>query len=102
MLSKRIFAAICMVGALSVAMYFDLTYFKDSILLHAVFLVGIYFSFREFWPMCRATNHQTFSIWGTFSGCGMVIIHYWCMQLANLRTERAMAQAWNLSSGALA
>jgi phosphatidate cytidylyltransferase len=102
MLAKRVFAAICMLCALGVAMWLDLYYFKDSIMLHAVFLLGIFFSFREFWPMCRATHHQTFSVWGTFCGCAMVAVHYWCMHLANLRTDRSLAQAWNLSSGALA
>jgi phosphatidate cytidylyltransferase len=102
MLGKRVLAAVCMLSALGGAMWLDLYHFKDSLMLHALFLIGVFFSFREFWPMCRATNHQTFSVWGTFAGCGMVAVNYWCMHLAGQRTDRALAQAWNLSSGALA
>jgi phosphatidate cytidylyltransferase len=103
MLAKRFFAASLMISALGLALWVDLEYFKDSILLHTVFLFGTYFSFREFWPLCRATGHQTFSIWATFSGCGLVAVHYLCMHwLTSPGTAASAIRAWNLMSGALA
>ncbi len=71
-----------MISLLAAAMWADLKYFNDSLLLHGIFLIVVFLSFREFWPMCRATGHQTFSIWGTASGCGLVALHYVAMRLA--------------------
>src|SRR6266480_1781136 len=103
MLAKRVFAATLMITALAGALWADLYYFQDSMLLHSVFLVGTYFSFREFWPLCRATGHQTFSVWGTWSGCGLVVVHYVCMHwLSTAGTQSDATRAWNLMNGALA
>jgi len=102
MLGKRLLAAACMITLLTAALWVDLRVFKDSILLHGLFLVGSFFSFREFWALCRATDHQTFSVWGTFSGCGLVVIHYWSMRLLTLGTLDAVKEAANLTMGALA
>jgi len=103
MLAKRFFAASTMICAMTAALWIDVAYFQDSILLHVVFLLGTYFSFREFWPLCRATGHQTFSIWGTLSGCGLVIAHYFCMRwLTTPGTLRSAIESWNLWNGALA
>src|SRR5206468_290912 len=62
-------------------MYADYYWLKDSLLLHVVFLLGTYLCFREFWPLCRAAGHQTFSLWGTLSGCALVVVHYWSLQI---------------------
>ena len=90
MIAKRFFAATLMISALAAALWLDLSYFHDSLMLHLVFLVGAYFSFREFWPMCRATGNQTFSVWGTLSGCALVVVHYFSMRLL---TEPATIQS---------
>ena len=103
MLAKRFFAATLMITALAGALWLDLRYFQDSLMLHLVFLIGAFFSFREFWPMCRATGNQTFSIWGTFSGSAMVVVHYFCMRLQTYPGTRASAiQSSNLLNGCLA
>jgi len=81
MLLHRIFAATLMIGLLAGVLYADCRYFENSYLLHGLFLIGTYFSFREFWVLCRATGHQTFSIWGTLSGCFLVVAHFWSMQI---------------------
>ena len=81
-----------MISLLAAAMCLDLYYFKDSLMLHLVFLIGAYFSFREFWPLCRATGHQTFSIWGTLSGCALVAIHYFAMRLLSAPVSIAHLQ----------
>ena len=103
MIAKRFFAATLMIAALTGAFWLDLRYFHDSIMLHLVFLVGAFFSFREFWPMCRATDNQTFSIWGTFSGSALVIVHYFAMRLQSFPGTRESAlQSSNLLNGCLA
>jgi len=104
MLRQRILAATVMILAFAAGMWADLAYFRFSIMLHVIFLVGAYFSFREFWPLCRATGHQTFSIWGTLSGCGLVAIHCWAMYLSvpPQGSVRELQLAANLSWGALA
>ena len=93
-----------MIAMLTGCMWLDLEYFRDSIMLHALFLLFAFFSFREFWPLCRSTGHQTFSVWGTFSGCALVVVHYWTMHLATPPggTPEALKDAANLSMGALA
>jgi phosphatidate cytidylyltransferase len=84
-------------------MWLDLVYFKDSVMLHAVFLIGAYFSFREFWVLCRATGHQTFSVWGTLSGCALVGVHYYSMRLSTGDGGvPALQLASNITMGALA
>jgi len=60
MLRKRVLAATVMVSLFAAALMIDLYYFRDSILLHTIFLIGAYVSFHEFWGLCRATGHQTF------------------------------------------
>lgn len=104
MLGKRFLAATVMILALSAALWADLNVFADSILLHGLFLIGAFFSFREFWPLCRATGHQTFSVWGTLSGCGLVAAHYYSMRLMVQPTAGRMAVqiAWDISTGGLA
>ena len=103
MLVKRIIAATCMITLLAAAMWVDLYVFHDSIMLHLVFLIGAFLSFLEFWPLCRATGHQTFSVWGTLSGCSLVVVHYFTMRLAtNPGTKESVQQAANLFSGTLA
>ncbi|HLX62170.1 MAG TPA: CDP-archaeol synthase [Planctomycetota bacterium] len=103
MLAKRFFAATLMISALTAALWLDVAYFHDSLMLHCVFFIGAYFSFREFWPLCRATGNQTFSNWGTISGCGLVAVHYFCMRwLTTPGTQESAVNAWNLMNGALA
>jgi phosphatidate cytidylyltransferase len=102
MLLKRVFAATCMIALLTACLWLDVDYFHDSLMLHALFLIGVFFSFREFWPLCRATGHQTFSIWGTFCGCALVLVNYWTLHLATPGTVEALKQASNLFKGALA
>jgi len=103
MLKQRVLAAAVLTLALAGAMWVDLERLQDSALLHAVFVVGAYFSFREFWALCRATGHQTFSIWGTLSGCGLVAVHYWAMRLSvHSRGPADLLLASDLLWGALA
>jgi phosphatidate cytidylyltransferase len=104
MLGKRFLAAVIMIILLSAALSVDYYILRDSILLHIVFLIGAFFSFREFWPMCRATGHQTFSVWGTLSGCALVVVHYWSMRLSSSPGAgvAAVQLGQNLSMGALA
>ena len=107
MLGKRVFAATCMISLLALAMWLDLYVFKDSVMLHAAFLLVAFLSFREFWLLCRATGHQTFSIWGTLSGCALIVVHYCCMHLVSFSAPGAteilaLKEASNLSMGALA
>ncbi len=92
-----------MVVLLAAALYGDLT-LQDSLLLHGLFLIGAFYSFREFWPLCRATGHQTFSIWGTFSGCGLVAAHYFAMRMVSAPTagKHSMQIAWDMTTGGLA
>ncbi|HEY3320318.1 MAG TPA: phosphatidate cytidylyltransferase [Planctomycetota bacterium] len=98
MLGQRFFAAVMMIASLAAAMAFDFYLLKDGILLHAFFLLMAFLSFREFWPLCRATGHQTFSVWGTLSGCGLVAVHYWAMRLS---VESGSREAHQLASDLL-
>jgi len=92
-----------MISALAGALWLDLNTFHDSLMLHMIFLIGAFFSFREFWPMCRATGNDTFSIWGTFSGSSLVVVHYYCMRLETYPGTLASAQrSANLLNGCLA
>jgi phosphatidate cytidylyltransferase len=77
---------------------------QDAIFLHLFFLVCVWLSFNEFWKLCRATGHQTFSIWGTLSGCGLVVVHYLSMRWLTMSpgSTEAMLRATNLTNGALA
>jgi len=103
MLRQRVLAATVLTLALAAAMWLDLDYFHDSLMLHAFFIVCAYLSFREFWPLCRATGHQTFSVWGTLSGCGLVAVHYWAMRLSvDSASAASLQRASNLLWGALA
>ena len=102
MLKKRLCAASFMVVLLTLALWADFYYLKDGLLLHALFLTGTFLSFREFWPLCRATGHQTFSVWGTFSGCALVVVHYCSMRLALDPGGNAFKHGMDLSTGALA
>lgn len=102
MLRQRVLAAAVMIVALAAGMWADLVA-GDSLWLHAIFLFVAYLSFREFWPLCRATGHQTFSVWATMSGCGLIALHYWAMRLSVPRAGAEAAQlASNLTSGGLA
>jgi phosphatidate cytidylyltransferase len=92
-----------MILGLSAALWLDLYYYKDSLMLHSVFLIGAYFSFHEFWPLCRATGHQTFSVWGTLSGCALFAVHYFGMRLLTVPGTAASAiQSSNILNGGLA
>ena len=104
MLGKRFLAATVMIILLTAALWTDLNVFHDSVLLHGLFLIGAFFSFREFWPLCRATGHQTFSVWGTLSGCGLVAAHYYAMHLmcAPSAGRLAVQTAWDITTGGLA
>ena len=103
MLHLRLLAAAVMIALLTAVLWIDLTVFQDSILLHLFFLAGVWLSFTEFWKICRATGHQTFSIWGTFSGCALVVVHYLSMRLAtNPVNWIPPGVVANLSNGALA
>jgi phosphatidate cytidylyltransferase len=103
MLAQRLMAATCMVVLLAGCMWLDLYYFQDSAMLHALFILFAFLSFREFWPLCRATGHQTFSVWGTLSGCALVVVNYWSLRLATYPgTADALKHAADMWTGALA
>src|SRR6185295_11554009 len=101
MLGKRVLAAFFMIIVVAFALWCDVAVLHDSILLHILFLIGVYFSCHEFWALCRLTNHQTFSIWGTTSACALVVVHYYSMRLACQGTCESIQYAANLSMGAL-
>lgn len=103
MLLKRFLAATAMILLLITAMWFDFSYLEGSWLLHAFYLVAAFLAFREFWPMCRAAGHQTFSNWGTLAGCALVAAHCWTMHNAGLNRFTAsqnMTEAFKLSQDA--
>ncbi|GMV81124.1 MAG: hypothetical protein AMXMBFR7_23080 [Planctomycetota bacterium] len=110
MLRFRVLAATCMIALLVAAMWVDLVYLKDSFLLHLAFLGATYLGMREFWTLCRAAGHQTFSTWGTLAGCTLVCIHYFYVHtwgVENGVTDpvaqfRALHQAELLQNGAIA
>jgi len=104
MFHARVLTGAVLIILLTVALWLDLTYFQDSVLLHAIFVIGAFFSFREFWVLCRATGHQTFSIWGTLSGCALVVIHYFCMWLLTHYGDKVRAHqiASDLNNAGLA
>jgi phosphatidate cytidylyltransferase len=104
MLGKRLLAATFMISALAGVLWLDLRVFQDSLMLHLVFLIVACVSFTEFWKLCRATGHQTFSVWGTISGCGLVAVHYWAMSLSSSKmvTVNDLHRASDLQTGALA
>jgi phosphatidate cytidylyltransferase len=81
MLIHRLLAALGLVVLFALALCADYYWLQDSLLLHSLVLVGTYFWSREFWPLCRAAGHQTFSTWGTLSACGLVAAHYWSLHL---------------------
>lgn len=92
MLLHRVLAAIVLVLGLALVLWVDLYRLQDSLLLHAFFLVGVYFAAREFWPLCRATGHQTFSNWGTLSACGLVAAHYYALHLDDPHEARIVLE----------
>ena len=102
MLKLRLLAGAVMIAALSGILWTDLYVLHDSILFHLFFLVGSWLCFMEFWNLSRATGHQTFSIWGTFSGCALVVVHYWAMRQATYGTVHSLQLANNVTNGALA
>jgi phosphatidate cytidylyltransferase len=104
MLGKRLLAATCMISALTGVLWLDVHVFHDSIGLHLLFLVVACISFIEFWKLCRATGHQTFSVWGTVSGCGLILVHYWAMHVASASSVNIddLQRASDLQTGALA
>lgn len=104
MFGQRLLAATFMILLLALALWLDLYFFHESLMLHTVFLVVAFLSFREFWELCRATGHQTFSIWGTLCGCGLVAIHYWSMHISIQAgwTVDSLRRATNLEMGAQA
>jgi len=103
MLLKRVFAASIIITVLAIAMWCDLRVWQNSYGLHAIYFVGVLISFREFWALCRSTGHQTFSIWGTMSGCGLVVAHFYAMQLMTFHSSvRSDQIAANILMGTLA
>lgn len=82
MLLHRFLAAIFLSLLLIGAMCGDYYWLKDSLLLHVLFLVGSSLCFREFWSLCRSAGLQTFSNWGTISGCVLICAHYWTLRTA--------------------
>jgi phosphatidate cytidylyltransferase len=92
MLRHRLLAAIVLVVVLGLALWVDWHFLHDSLLFHLFFLIGVYFAAREFWPLCRATGHQTFSNWGTLSPCALVAAHYYSMHLANPHEARIVME----------
>ena len=94
MLQQRLLAGSVMIAALIGVLCLDYYVLDDSLLLHLLFMGGVGLSLVEFWRLSRATGHQTFSIWGTFCGCAMVVVHYICM----LKPQYAA----NLFNGSLA
>lgn len=92
MLLHRMLAAIVLILGLALVLWADAHWLHDSLLLHAFFLVGVYFAAREFWPLCRATGHQTFSNWGTLSACGLVAAHYYALHLEDPHEARIVLE----------
>ena len=92
-----------MVLALVAVLCLDFYVLHDSILFHLLFMFGVGMSLWEFWRLCRATGHQTFSVWGTFCGCALVAVHYYCMVLAsNPGTAASLQLSATLANGGLA
>jgi phosphatidate cytidylyltransferase len=79
MLASRVLAAAVMILALGGCLTADLYAFHTALLLHVFFLIGTLQAFREFWPLCRAVGQETFSKWGTGSGCALLLAHYWLL-----------------------
>ena len=92
MLRQRLLAAVILVSLLAVVLYADWRWLQDSLLLHAFFLVGTYLCAREFWPLCRAAGHQTFSNWGTLSACALVAAHYYSLHLRDAHEARLVLE----------
>ena len=92
MLRQRLLAAVILVFLLAVVLYADWRWLQDSLLLHAFFLVGTYLCAREFWPLCRAAGHQTFSNWGTLSACALVAAHYYSLHLRDAHEARLVLE----------
>lgn len=92
MLLHRLFAAVVLVVLLGLVLWVDWFWLRDSLLLHAFFLIGVYFAAREFWPLCRATGHQTFSNWGTLSPCALVAAHYYSLHLVDVHEARIVME----------
>ncbi len=82
MLLHRVFAATLFVIVFIAAMCADY-WTGTSLALHGVFLIVTFLCFLEFWPMCRATGLQTFSKWGTLSGCLLVCVHFWTLHIVS-------------------
>jgi phosphatidate cytidylyltransferase len=101
-MKKRAFAMTLMVATLAGMLWLDLDVLHGSLMLHIILLVCTYFGLVEFWQLCRATGHQTFSIWGTWCGCMMVVAHYFAMYLlTEPGTLRSAQIAYHLFNGAL-
>ena len=92
MLRQRLLAAVILVFLLAAVLYADWRWLRDSLLLHAFFLVGTYLCAREFWPLCRAAGHQTFSNWGTLSACALVAAHYYSLHLKSAHEARLVLE----------
>jgi len=92
MLLHRLLAAFVLVLGLTLVLWVDARWLHDSKLLHAFFLIGVYFAAREFWLLCRAAGHQTFSNWGTLSACGLVAIHYYSLKLQDPNEARIVVE----------
>jgi len=90
-----------MIAALIGVLCLDYYVLHDSQLLHVLFLGGVCMSMLEFWKMCRATGHQTFSVWGTFCGCALVAVHYVCVHQPQANAQAQQFSA-NLFNGSIA
>lgn len=102
MFRERLLAALVIVALLVGALYADYAWTHDSVFLHLFVLLVSFLAFKEFWPLCKASGHQTFSTWGTISGCALVVIHYFTLpHVFNAPLLREAEQADRLLDGAM-
>ena len=92
MLLHRVLAAVVLVLGLTFVLLGDAYWLNDTFLLHTFFIFGVYFAAREFWALCRATGHQTFSNWGTLSACSLIAAHYYSMHLQDTHEARLVME----------
>ena len=82
MLLQRVLAATGIITFLVLALGADYYWLPDqSLFLHLYCLVGTFLCYREFWSLCRTAGYQTFSTWGTLSGCALVAVHFWALNI---------------------
>jgi phosphatidate cytidylyltransferase len=85
---QRLLVACVLAGVLLGVLSADYFILHDSLVLHVFMILITFVCAREFWPLCRAAGHQTFSRWGTISACFLVAAHYWHMHLQDPHEAR--------------